>query len=51
VDEDAPRWRWNRLVVKKNAPRLHGDKWVDSDVAKIARLLSFRLLKEYRDNG
>ena len=49
VDENASNW--NKITVKKNAPRLHSNKWVDSDVARIARLLSFRLLKEYEDNG
>lgn len=41
---------WNdepTLFYKKEAPRLHKEKWDDGQVAKIARLLSFRLLKEY----
>lgn len=38
-----------RLVWKKQAPRLHKDKWDDTQVANIARLLSFRLLKEYKN--
>jgi hypothetical protein len=49
VGEDVPKWQ--RISVKKNAPRLHSDKWIDSDVARIARLLSFRLLKEYENNA
>lgn len=35
------------LYVAKNAPRIHSVKWKDADVAKIARLLSFRLLRFY----
>ncbi len=38
-----------RLWEKKPAPRIHGDKWDAAKVARIARLLSFRLLKEYKD--
>ena len=36
------------LQYKKQAPRLHENKWDDAQVAKIARLLSFRLLGEWR---
>jgi hypothetical protein len=32
---------------RKKAPRLHNDKWDDGKIAKIARLLSFRLLNYY----
>ncbi len=35
------------INYKKEAPRLHGRKWGDEKVAKMARLLSFRLLSEY----
>ena len=35
------------LVTKKRAPRLHPLKWDDAKIAKIARLLSYRLLKEF----
>lgn len=35
------------LREKKKAPRLHQNKWDDAKIARIARLLSFRLLKHY----
>ena len=35
------------LREQKPAPRLHTGKWGDDKVAKMARLLSFRLLKQY----
>lgn len=42
----------HELVTKKRAPRLHALKWDDAKVAKIARLLSYRLLKEFeRETG
>lgn len=45
--------RWGTTIARrqKKAPRLHGGKWDDAKVAKIARLLSFRLLKEYDDQS
>lgn len=42
---------WLRLWRKKQAPRIHGNRWDDAKVARIARLLSFRLLKEYKDGN
>ncbi len=33
----------------KQAPRIHSSKWDDKAIARIARLLSFRLLKEYEN--
>lgn len=53
---DPPKYAgWIKIKVgekypvkyKKEAPRLHGKKWDGDKVARIARLLSFRLLKEY----
>ncbi len=35
------------LHVKKKAPRLHVSKWSYEQIARIARPLSFRLLKVY----
>lgn len=43
----ANRWGKWVLDVKKEAPRMKADKWDDAKVAKIARLLSYRLLTEY----
>ena len=37
------------LKRMKDAPRLHSRKWDDREVARVARLLSFRLLKVYED--
>lgn len=51
VDEWWPAWLDEptlSIYVKKNAPRLHRGKWSDTEIAKIARLLSFRLLKAYK---
>lgn len=39
------------LREKKKAPRLHTNKWNDRQVARLARLLSFRLLKVYKDEA
>lgn len=49
---DEVKWSWEkdvklRVVVRKKAPRLHQGKWDDKKVARLARLLSFRLLKQY----
>ncbi len=38
------------LNYRRQAPRLHAVKWPQVTIAKVARLLSFRLLKEY-ENG
>ena len=46
-EEGITHW----LSQKKNAPRLHKRKWDDAKIAKIARLLSYRLLKEYENNA
>lgn len=35
------------LIERKKAPMLHRGKWNDSQIVKIARLLSYRLLKVY----
>lgn len=55
-DIDPPEYcGWIKLLEggwlkeMKNAPRLHDGKWDDEKVAKIARLLSFRLMKVYED--
>lgn len=37
----------HRLDERKKAPRIHTQKWDDKRIAKLARLLSFRLLKTY----
>lgn len=39
----------HHLSEVKRAPRLHKGKWNADRIAKTARLLSFRLLKEYKN--
>ena len=52
---DDARWGDGlQLYRKKKAPVLHAGKWDDAQIAKIARLLSFRLLTEFEkryENG
>ncbi len=36
------------LHYRRQAPRLHSSKWPQAKIVKVARLLSFRLLKEYQ---
>lgn len=46
---DSDDYHYLRLV--KDAPRLHRGKWDSKKVARIARLLSFRLLGEYEEKN
>ncbi len=41
----------HHLSEVKRAPRLHKSKWDAERIAKIARLLSFRLLKAYKNGS
>ena len=48
IEDDDDRWYpkgvKHKLFIEKRAPMLHDRKWDDAKLAKLARLLSYRLL-------